>query len=130
MIDPGSGRYIGQSVRRREDRRLVTGHGRYVADVVWPGTRRVAFLRSPMARGTIAALDVSAAQELPGVYAVLTGADLNEHARSWWHNMIGPDAPLPPKRLLARGDVRYVGEPIAMVLASSRYVAEDAVRVD
>lgn len=127
MIDPGSGRYIGQSVRRREDRRLVTGHGRYVADVVWPGTQHVAFLRSPMARGTIAALDVSAAQELPGVYAVLTGADLNEHARSWWHNMIGPDAPLPPKRLLARGDVRYVGEPIAMVLASSRYVAEDAV---
>ncbi|MGX7680229.1 xanthine dehydrogenase family protein molybdopterin-binding subunit [Jatrophihabitans sp. DSM 45814] len=120
-------RYVGQSVRRREDLRLVTGNGHYVEDVAWPGVLHVAFLRSPLARGRITKLDVSAAQGLPGIHAVLTAADLNSHAREWWQNMIGKDAPQPPKRLLAEHDVRFVGEAIAMVLASSRYLAEDGV---
>ncbi|MCW2532932.1 MAG: aldehyde oxidase and xanthine dehydrogenase molybdopterin binding protein [Blastococcus sp.] len=124
-----AGRYVGQSVKRREDARLVTGHGRFVEDVAWPGTLHVAFLRSPIARGRIVNLDVSAALAVPGVHSVLTAADLNEHAREWWQNMIGKDAPMPPKRLLAEHDVRFVGEAIAMVLATSRYVAEDGVEL-
>jgi carbon-monoxide dehydrogenase large subunit len=74
-------RYVGQSVKRREDARLVTGHGRFVEDVAWPGTLHLAFLRSPIARGRIVNLDVSAALAVPGVHSVLTAADLNEHAR-------------------------------------------------
>jgi carbon-monoxide dehydrogenase large subunit len=124
-----AGRFVGQSVKRREDARLVTGHGRYVEDVRWPDTWHVAFLRSPVARGEIAHLDVSAAAALEGVRAVFTGADLNSMVKSWWQTMIGPDAPQPPRRLLADRDVRWVGEPIAMVLATSRYVAEDAVEL-
>ncbi|MCW2522405.1 MAG: xanthine dehydrogenase, partial [Frankiales bacterium] len=82
---------------------------------------------SPIARGRISHLDVTAARAVPGVQHVLTAADLNGHAREWWQNMIGKDAPIPPKRLLADGDVRFVGEAIAMVLATSRYTAEDGV---
>jgi carbon-monoxide dehydrogenase large subunit len=122
-----AGRYVGQSVRRREDLRLVTGNGHYVEDVAWPGVLHVAFLRSPIARGRITQLDVSAALAVEGVQHVLTAADLNAHALAWWQNMIGKDAPIPPKRLLADGEVRFVGEAIAMVLATSRYTAEDGV---
>ncbi|MCW2522386.1 MAG: aldehyde oxidase and xanthine dehydrogenase molybdopterin binding protein [Frankiales bacterium] len=122
-----AGRYVGQSVRRREDLRLITGNGRYVEDVAWPGTLHVAFLRSPVARGKIAQLDVSAAQALDGVIAVYTGKDLNYEVKSWWQTMIGPDAPQPPRRLLAEDDVRWTGEALAMVIATSRYVAEDGV---
>ena len=128
-MNENAGRFVGQSVKRREDARLVTGHGRYVEDVLWPDTWHVAFLRSPVARGRIVHLDTSAAKALDGVRAVLTGADLNKHVRSWWQTMMGPDAPQPPRRLLAEHDVRWAGEAIAMVLATSRYVAEDAIEL-
>jgi aerobic carbon-monoxide dehydrogenase large subunit len=124
-----AGRFVGQSVKRKEDARLVTGHGRYVEDVLWPDTWHVAFLRSPVARGRISHLDVSAAQAMEGVRAVYTGADLNKHVRSWWFTMMGPEGPQPPRRLLAEDDVRWAGEAIAMVLAESRYLAEDAVEL-
>lgn len=129
MTQVAAARYVGQSVKRKEDPRLVTGRGRYIDDVVFPGTWHVAFLRSPVARGRIVRLDTTAAAALEGVHAVLTGADLNPHALSWWHNMIGRDMPQTPKRLLAETDVRFVGDAIAMVLAESRYVAEDAVEL-
>ncbi|SDH54176.1 carbon-monoxide dehydrogenase large subunit [Pseudonocardia oroxyli] len=107
----------------------MTGHGRFVEDVVWPDTWHVAFLRSPVARGRIVGLDVEAARALDGVRVVLTAAELNPLVRSWWQTAVGPDAPQPPRRLLAAEDVRWVGEPIAMVLATSRYVAEDALEL-
>ena len=71
------GRYIGQSVKRREDPRLLTGRGRYVDDEQIPGTLHLAFVRSNVARGNITRLDVSAALTAEGVRAVYTGADLN-----------------------------------------------------
>jgi carbon-monoxide dehydrogenase large subunit len=124
-----AGRFVGQSVKRREDPRLVTGTGRYVDDVVVPGMLHAAFVRSDLARARITRLDVSAARELPGVHAVLTGADLNPDAGNVQPTMFtgdappGPNAPVQP---LAEHDVRFVGDPIAIVVAESRYVAEDA----
>ena len=126
------GRYIGQSVKRREDPRLLTGHGRYVDDVQTPGTLHVAFVRSNVARGRITNLDVGAARALPGVEAVYTGSDLNPLCQQFWATMTGPppemggQTPYPPGSVLANDDVRYVGDPVAVVIASSRYVAEDA----
>lgn len=126
------GRYIGQSVKRREDPRLLTGHGRYVDDEQPRGTLHAAFVRSGVARGTITRLDVSAARALPGVEAVYTGDDLHPTIVQYWAAMMGPriemggQSPYPPISVLAPGDVRYVGDPIAIVIAVDRYIAEDA----
>ncbi len=128
-----AGRFVGQSVLRREDPRLVSGHGRYVDDVRVPGMVHAAFVRSHVARARIAALDVAAAERLPGVRAVYTARDLEPL-------IVGPlgatmylSAPIPSPVALASGDVRYPGQPVALVLADSRYLAEDAcelVRLD
>ena len=68
-------RWVGQSVRRREDPRLLAGRGRYVDDVVLPGMLHAAFVRSPVARGALRGIDTSAARALDGVVAVYTAAD-------------------------------------------------------
>ena len=118
-------RFVGQRVLRREDARLVTGHGTYVDDIVVPGVLHVAFARSDIAAGRIVSLDVVAARELPGVVAVFTGADLNHEVGEAWVDFEGVDTGR-PFRVLADGDVRFAGEPVALVVAESRYVAEDA----
>jgi len=124
-----AGRFVGQRVRRREDPRLLTGSGRYVDDVVVPGMLHAAFVRSDLARGRITSLTVDEARALPGVHAVFTGADLNAGLGTMQPTMFAgaaspsPCAPLAP---LADGDVRFVGDPIAIVIAESRYLAEDA----
>ncbi len=123
-----SARLVGTRVNRKEDSRLLTGRGQYVDDVVVPGMLHAAFARSDVARGRIARLDVSAAQRVAGVEAVLTGRDIN-------HLLAGPmgatpaliAGPVSPDRILADGDVRYVGDPYALVVASTRAVAEDAI---
>ncbi|MGH9025961.1 MAG: xanthine dehydrogenase family protein molybdopterin-binding subunit, partial [Acidimicrobiia bacterium] len=124
-----AGRFVGQSVRRREDPRLLTGRGQFVDDVVVPGMLHVAFVRSPVARARITHLDVAAARALHGVHAVLTGADLNPGAGTMQPTLFvsGPQAagPRAPLRPLADGDVRFVGDPIALVIADDRYLAED-----
>ena len=117
-------RWVGQAVRRREDPRLLAGRGRYVDDVTMPGLLHAAFVRSPVARGTIRGVDASAARDLPGVTAVYTAADLNEPGRPFWKTMTG-QAGQPPHRLLAEGDVRFTGDIVALVVAESRYLAED-----
>ena len=122
---PGpAARFVGQSVTRKEDRRLVAGHGEYVDDIVLPGLLHAAFLRSEVARATIAGLDVEAARKLPGVVAVFTWQDFDQQFGEAWHAMLGEQLQVPPP--LAVTDVRHVGDPIAMVVAESRYVAEDA----
>jgi len=121
-----AGRFVGQRVRRREDPRLVTGHGSYVDDVAVPGAFHAAFVRSDVARGRVTKLDVEAARRADGVHAVYVGADLNPGIHEVWFTMVGPDAGGPPMRALAAGDVRFVGDPIAIVIAESRYLAEDA----
>jgi carbon-monoxide dehydrogenase large subunit len=119
-------RFVGQRVPRHEDVRFLTGRGTYVDDLLPPGTLHVAFARSHLARGLITSVDTSYAGSLPGVAAVLIAADLNHLVREWWVDQEGPEGQARPFRLLAEGDVRFVGEPIAMVVADSRYRAEDA----
>jgi carbon-monoxide dehydrogenase large subunit len=128
MTTSTAGRFVGQSVKRREDPRLLTGHGRYVDDIVLPGMLHCTFVRSDAARGRITRIDVTEARALDGVAAVLTAADLNADAGEMQPTMLlgMPGAPLRP---LADGDVRFVGEPIVLIIAESRYVAEDAAEL-
>jgi len=91
VVTSTAARFVGQSVRRREDPRLLTGRGRYVDDVTMPRLLHAHYVRSPVARGTLTDLDVTAARELAGVAAVLTAADVNHQAKSMWNSMLGPD---------------------------------------
>jgi len=123
-----AGRFVGQKVLRREDPRLLTGHGTFVDDVVVPGMLHAAFVRSDLARARITGIDTTAARAHPGVRAVLTAADLN-HVGSMQPTMFQGDAPpttCAPLRPLAEDDVRFVGDPVVLVVAESRYLAEDA----
>jgi len=113
-----------QSVHRKEDRRLLTGHGQYVDDIAYPGMLHGAFARSDVARAGLARVEVSAARALPGVVAVFTWSDYHEQFGEAWHGMLGEQLVVPPP--LAITDVRHVGDPIAFVVAESRYIAEDA----
>ncbi|MXY13068.1 MAG: xanthine dehydrogenase family protein molybdopterin-binding subunit [Chloroflexi bacterium] len=115
---------IGARVRRREDPRLVQGQAAYVDDLKLPGMLHAAFKRSEIAHGNIRAIDTSAAESISGVELVLTGAQLAEH--------IGPIPRVsairaPNQHPLAIDRVRYVGEPVAVVVAADRYIAGDAV---
>src|SRR3954454_6874767 len=121
---PVAARFIGKSVTRKEDQRLLTGHGLYVDDVKVAGTLHAAFLRSDLARAAITRIDTSAARELPGVVAVYTREDLNGISGPGYHSMMSEELAVPPP--LAITDVRYVGDPVAMVIAKTRYLAEDA----
>ena len=121
-------RYTGASIKRSEDPRILTGAGRYVDDIKLPGMLHAAFVRSPMAHARVLSVDVSAARALPGVVAVLTGAELEAMT------VPGPDAlmalmgwagPTPEFTLLATDKVRLFGDPVAVVVAESRYLAED-----
>jgi carbon-monoxide dehydrogenase large subunit len=126
-------RYLNARVRRNEDARLLTGRARFVDDVHLPGMLHAAFVRSDYAHGRLIKVDVSAARRRRGVAAVYTFADLGEYGRP--APLLVPPPPIPgltfhpcTHRPLAQDKVRYVGEPIAIVVAESRYVAEDAVR--
>ena len=115
---------MGQSVRRVEDAALLTGRGRYIDDLgVPPGTLHAAILRSPHAHATITSIDPAAARAMPGVAAVLTGADLRAVMASL---VVGVKAPVECWPV-AMDRVRYVGEPVAVAVAADRYVAADAL---
>lgn len=124
-------RYFGKSIRRNEDPRLLTGQALFTDDVHLPGMLHIAFVRSNYAHAWIHGIDVSEAITMPGVIAIYTAEDLG----AYWKP--GPLL-LPPPPIagtifnqrtqvpLAKGKVRHVGEPIAVVVAESRYMAEDA----
>jgi CO/xanthine dehydrogenase Mo-binding subunit len=116
-------KWIGKSLKRVEDPRLLTGQGRYVDDIDLPNMLHAAVLRSPHAHARIISIDVSAAAALPGVIAVLTGEDIAQSTGPL------PCFANPPveQRCVAVGRVRHVGEPVAVAVAESRYLAEDAV---
>jgi carbon-monoxide dehydrogenase large subunit len=122
----GTPSLIGAPVRRSEDRRLLMGRGRYVADIAVPGLLHLAFLRSPHPHARITRVDTAAARALPGVVAIVTAAALEGHARPIRaaSRMAGYSATEMPA--LAVDTVRYCGEAIAAVVAQNRYVAEDA----
>ncbi len=122
-VSPVLPKLVGQRVKRREDPRLIQGRGTYVDDVKLAGMQHLAFKRSDIAHGRILSIDTSAAEALEGVEAVFTGPQMAE--------MVGPlptllPFPAPERRAVATRVVRFVGEPVAVVVARDRYLARDA----
>lgn len=118
---------IGERVKRKEDPRLITGTSQYVDDIKLPNTHYVAFLRSIYAHAKINSIDVEEARKLPGVVAVLTGDDIKGVLKPMPCAGGVPGMHAPEHYPLTSGKVRFVGEAIAAVLATDRYVARDAL---
>ncbi len=119
-------RHIGAALPRKEDLRLLTGHGRYVDDIEIPGALHACFVRSPHPHARIAGIDTKAALSMPGVFAVFTGKDLAQWTTPL--RMAPPIEGLHPVEMttLPVDKVRFHGDPVACVIATSRYLAEDA----
>src|SRR5574338_372698 len=125
-------RYFGERIKRNEDPRLLTGQGLYVDDVDLPGMLHAAFVRRPYAHAKIGHIDISQALQRQGVVAIYTAQDLGDYWKP------GPLLVSPPpveeivfnertQVPLAKDKVKFAGEPVVMVLAESRYIAEDAL---
>lgn len=125
---PRANLHVGQPIERIEDLRLLRGNGLYADDVSRPGLLHAVMLRSPVAHGRIRSIDTAAARELPGVVAVLTAASMGEQVPAI-PMRLHPLPELAPywQPVIASGKVRYVGEPVAMVVAESAAVGEDAL---
>jgi aerobic carbon-monoxide dehydrogenase large subunit len=138
MNEPANTPFIGRSMLRREDARLLTGRGQFIADFELPRTLHAVFVRSPLAHARIKAVDLSGAAATPGVVYALSGPQLAQLLPpvpdtqlvlpSKWttqvqHKFINPQQPL-----LAHDKVRHVGEAVAVIVAESRYAAEDAAQ--
>src|SRR5947208_15499736 len=123
---------IGDAPKRREDLRFVTGRGRYLDDLAFEGLAHAVVLRSPHAHAVIRAVDTEAARAAPGVLAVLTAEDVQADGlqplrpSAEANATTGERFAFAPQPLLASGKVRYVGEPVALVIAESRALALDA----
>jgi aerobic carbon-monoxide dehydrogenase large subunit len=132
-LEAPEGNGIGTATLRKEDAEFITGQGRYVDDIQLPGMRYLSFVRSPHAHAEITRIETARALEMPGVTAVFTIDDLQfEGGVPCGSNPTG-DAKQPERPMLARGKVRMVGEPVAVVVAETRYAAADgaaAVEVD
>jgi len=123
MKDISDAPLVGRSIPRVEDAGLLTGRGQYIDDLpTATGTRALAFVRSPHGHATIDSIDITAASKAPGVLAVITGADVASLTRSMTVG-VKADVNCWP---MAVDRVRYVGEPVAMIVATDRYLAEDA----
>ena len=123
--------YIGQSLRRREDYKFLTGSGRYVDDIKLPGTLYLAVLRSPHAHARITSIDLSTARAAPRVRLALAGTDLIGKIGNIEPNWIIPGTAVPDRPVMAVDKVRFVGECIALALAERPEAAYDALeRID
>lgn len=122
--------WVGQSVKRKEDHRLVIGNGQYVADIMLPRMLAIGFVRSPHAHARIRGIDTSAALRIPGVLEVRTGRDF-EHLGPILSDLSVPSLPGETKRPLFGplpvDEVKYAGDLVAVVIAKDRYVVEDAI---
>ena len=131
--------YIGRSLLRREDRRLLTGQGQFVADIVLPRMAHAVLVRSPLAHARIHSVDLGRALAAPGVLAALNGADLLQllppvpegqiSLPRKWQNVVQHKFLSPSEPLLAHDNVRHVGEAIAIIVAETRHQAEDAAEL-
>jgi aerobic carbon-monoxide dehydrogenase large subunit len=123
---------IGAAVRRKEDHRFITGKGHFTDDINRPGQAYAFFVRSPHAHATIKKIDTAVAAKMPGVLAILTGADtaaakISGHICGWTvHSKDGSPMKAAPGTALATGKVRYVGDEVAVVIAESYPQAKDA----
>jgi carbon-monoxide dehydrogenase large subunit len=119
--------YIGRSMKRVEDPRLIKGIASYVDDLAMPGMLHAAFLRSPYAHAKITGIKAEAAKAAPGVVGVFTGADVNAHCGTVPCATAMPDLKAPKHTVLAGERVYFVGHPVAVVVAKDRYAARDAL---
>lgn len=120
------GKWVGKRVKRKEDLRFVTGHGKYTDDFALPGMLHAAMLRSPHAHAKIKSIDCAQARALPGVHVVVTGRE----AKAYWGplpKVIDIEMKIPTVFALALDTVYYMGEPVVAVAAETRYLAEDAL---
>ncbi|HEX2741994.1 MAG TPA: molybdopterin cofactor-binding domain-containing protein, partial [Rubrobacter sp.] len=115
---------FGDRMPRKEDGRFIRGKGRYVDDVRLPGMLHSAILRSPFAHARINSVDTSAALELPGVHAVITGNDLDAQGLAWMPTLAGDT-----QAVLATDKVRFQGQEVAFVVADDIYIAQDALEL-
>jgi len=131
--------FVGRSISRREDRRLLTGRGQFIADLELPQMLHAVFVRSPLAHARIRAIDLSRAAATPGVNYALSGPELARQLPpvpdtqlalpSKWTTLVQHKFINPQQPLLAYDKVRHVGEAVAVILAETRHVAEDAAEL-
>src|SRR5918912_2850251 len=119
-----AGHWLGRSVKRREDDRFLQGKGNYVDDINLPGMLHMSILRSPVPHARINSIDASAAEAVPGVVAVVTGALLAQHNLAWMPTLSGDT-----QAVLATDKVRMQGQEVACVVADTAYVAHDALEL-
>jgi aerobic carbon-monoxide dehydrogenase large subunit len=122
-----NGHHVGRSLKRKEDPRFITGQGTYTDDLTLTGTLYAAFVRSPEAHATITSIDTSAARERPGILAVYTGEDLELAAglpMAWVPP--GVEVKTPEHWPLAKGEVKHVGQAVAVVIGEDKYAVVDA----
>src|SRR5438874_1166888 len=123
---------VGAAVRRKEDQRFITGKGHYTDDINRPGQTHASFIRSPHAHARIKRIDTKAASAMPGVVAVLTGAELvgdkiGNLICGWMiHSKDGSPMKMAPHPALAVGKACHVGDPVAIVIAETLAQAKDA----
>ena len=139
MNDARTPRFVGRPILRREDQRLLTGQGQFIADMVLPRMLHAVFVRSTVAHARVRAVDVSRAAAAPGVVLALNGAELARELPpapdaqlalpSKWRTQVEHTLHNPQQPLLATDKVRHVGEAIAVVVAESLYAAEDAAEL-
>ncbi|WP_206019713.1 xanthine dehydrogenase family protein molybdopterin-binding subunit [Runella sp. SP2] len=124
-----SNKFIGKSVKRVEDKRFITGKGRYTDDINLPGMTHAYILRSPYAHARIRSIDTSAAAAMQGVVTIMTGDEVGHYGVpcGWQVNFKnGETMKEPPHPLLVKDKVRHVGDAVVMVVAESREIAQDA----
>ncbi|HEX9922575.1 MAG TPA: molybdopterin cofactor-binding domain-containing protein, partial [Anaerolineae bacterium] len=130
MITTDIPQFMGVHIRRREDPALMTGLGKYTADITLAGVLHLAIVRSPYGHAKIVGIDKSQAEAMPGVVAVLTAEDINPHMAHPFPNFPMSEAysvrRTPERYPLAADRARYMGDPVAVVIAEDRYVAADA----
>ena len=125
--DPPTG-HVGTLMRRKEDPRLITGRARYIDDISLPGMLWAAIVRSPEANAKIVSIDTSAAAARPGISAVFTGEDMSDLGGPLPMAWVPPGVEVqnPEHWPLARGAVKHVGDPVAVVIGEDRYAVTDA----
>jgi carbon-monoxide dehydrogenase large subunit len=119
--------YVGRAMKRVEDPRLLKGAGTYTDDIRLPGLLHAMILRSPYAHARVVRIDTTAAKAMPGVVAVLTGADVNDQCGTVPCAAAIPGLKAPQHTVLASGRVYFVGHAVAVVVATDPYVARDAI---
>ena len=125
------GAWVGAKFNRKEDHRLTTGKGRYLADLTLPGMLHLTFFRSERAHSTINSIDTSKAMALPGVVAIVTGEDIKEKILSLPQPVVQPGLPakFPKHWPLAVGKVKFHGEPVAAIVSRDKYIGADAAEL-